>query len=391
MKRQLSKRKLLIVFSLVLLTFGCGEVKKDVKDKKNNIDMIIGNMSIDEKIAQMLIIDYDYDYLENDMIEKLKNNPPSGLILLKNNITTYEKTKKLVNEFKSNSKYPLIISIDEEGGSVQRLNNLSDKEVTNIPFMNELGNINDLDLTYKVGKVIAEEVRTVGVNVDFAPVMDVFSNENNKVIGRRSFSSDPEIVSNHGLSLAKGLFDNKVIPVFKHFPGHGDTDIDSHLNLPVINKNKEELNSLELISFKNIVKDAQIIMVGHIALPEITKNNTPASLSKDIIDILKDDLKYDGLIVTDALNMGALTENYSNEEIYLKAIEAGNDLLLMPKDGINTINYIKNKISEDRINESVRKILKFKYKYLSDDNALDETYLNSDGHKNVIQKVLESS
>ena len=133
-----------------------------------------------------------------------------------------------------------------------------------------------------------------------------------------------------------------------------------------------------------------MIMIGHIAFPQVTSDNTPASLSKEIINILKNDLNYKGLIVTDALNMGAVADNYSNEETYIKAIEAGNDLLLIPSDGIDTINIIKDKVSIDRIDESVRKILKFKYDYLDKDIFLDKSYLGSAEHAKIIDQILLS-
>ena len=307
---------------------------------------------------------------------------------MKNCITDYQSTKNLVSNLKSNSKFPMIIGIDHEGGNVQRLSNLSDVSVSNVPFMYNVGLKNDTSLTYDIGKVLAEEVRTIGVNVVFAPVIDIYSNPNNTVIGKRSFGNDATLVSNMGNSLSKGLEDNGVISTFKHFPGHGDTDVDSHIDLPVINKSLDELNSLEFIPFKEAIKSgAKIIMVGHIALPKITGDNTPSSLSKTVIDILKNDLGYKGLVITDGLNMGALTKMHSNEEIAAKAIEAGNDLLLLPVDGVKTVEYIKSSVSEERINESVRKILKFKFEYLNKDNFLDSSYLDNDEHKQIISRV----
>ncbi|MBR3230299.1 MAG: glycoside hydrolase family 3 protein [Bacilli bacterium] len=386
--------KKMIVFVLILLLAGCSNIKESVKEvkketiKKDKIDIMLENMSIEEKIAQMLIIEYNSDYVDDNLKNFLNTTPPGGFILMKENITTFDKTRQFVSDLNGNSRIPLIISIDEEGGSVQRLKYLMDARVSDIPFMYNVGLTNNYDLAYNIGKIIAEEVRTIGVNVDFAPVIDIYSNPNNTVIGKRSFGSDAEIVSNMAVRFTKGLEDNGVIGVYKHFPGHGDTDIDSHEALPIINNSLDDLKSFELVPFKSAVKaGAKMIMVGHIAIPEVTHDNTPASLSKEVIDILKNNLNYNGLIVTDALNMGAISDNYSNEEAYIKAIEAGNDLLLIPSDGINTINIIKDKVSLDRINESARKILKFKYGYLDKDNFLDKSYLGSEEHAKIISQI----
>ncbi len=386
--------KKIIPLLLIILLTACtpahktNNVKKEIKKKEDKVEMTLKNMTLEEKISQMLILYYESDNVDENLQNTIKETTPGGFILMKDNITTYDKTKKFVDDIKLNSKITPIISIDEEGGNVQRLNNLSDIKPTYIPFMYNLGQTNDETLSYNTGKVIAEELRTIGVNVDFAPTIDVYSNMDNKVIGKRSFASNPEQVSKMAISLAKGLEENKVIPTYKHFPGHGDTDVDSHVNLPIINKSYEDLNNLEFIPFKKAIEEnAKIIMIGHIAVPNITGDNTPASLSKKVIDILKKDLKYDGLVITDALNMGALTNNYTNEEIYTKAIEAGNDLLLMPKGSKEAIEIIKKNTSEDRINESVRKILKFKFKYLDSNNTLDSSYLGSDEHKNIISQI----
>lgn len=382
--------KKIIIIIAVILSVGCNKNVKIEKKiiKKDKIDSVVENMSTEEKIAQMLILNYDKSEIDSETIKYMKTTPPSGFIMMKGSITTYEKTRENIEKLKSSSKIPLIVSIDQEGGSVQKLKNLTDITPIDIPYMYDLGKTKDENLAYNVGKVIAEEVRTIEINVDFAPVIDIYSNPSNQVIGKRSFSEDPKEVSNMAISLSKGMKDNEVIPVFKHFPGHGDTETDSHEGLPIIEKNLEDLNNLEFIPFKKAIETgAEIIMVGHIALPNITGDNTPSTLSKKVIDILKDDLNYKGLIVTDALNMKALTDNYTNEEIYIKAIEAGCDLLLMPNDGINTVKYIKENISEDRINESVKKILKFKYQYLEKANTLDSSYLNSSEHKNIINQI----
>lgn len=363
--------------------------KESIPINEDPISLMMDNMTLDEKVAQMLVIYYLNDTVDERLIKALESHSFGGIVLSKENITTYDKTKKFVSDLQSHSKIPLIISIDEEGGSVQRLKYLKDVKPTDIPYMYYLGKTNNKDLAYQVGKLTAEELRTIGVNVAYAPVIDIYSNPHNKVIGKRSFSEKESIVSSMSISLAKGLEDNGVIATYKHFPGHGDTKVDSHYDLPIINKTYDELKELELKPFMNAINnDAKIIMTGHIALPNIIKNNTPASLSKEIItDILRKDMGYNGLVITDALNMGALTDNYTYEEIYTKAINAGVDLLLMPKNNEQAINYIKNNIREERIDESVKRILTFKYKYLKDYKMLDKSFLGNEEHKNIISKI----
>ena len=308
---------------------------------------------------------------------------------MKNNITTYEKTKKFVDDIKSYSKIPPIISIDQEGGNVQRLLYLQDYPVTEIPYMYDVGKTGDEKLAYEIGTVMAEELRTIGVNVCYAPVLDIYSNPNNPVIGKRSFGEDKELVSKMALSLGRGLEDSNVIPVYKHFPGHGDTSVDSHYDLPVLSKSYDDIQKEELYPFQQAIQNgAKIIMIGHLSFPEIIGDDTPTSLSRKMItDILKKEMGYDGLVITDALNMKALTDNYSYEQIYKMAIDAGVDLLLMPDGSEEAIQIIKESISEERIDESVYKILQFKMKYLKEDHSLDVSYLGSEEHQKVIQKV----
>jgi len=387
---------ILIVVVAVIFVFGKEfNVPENTKlndkkvESKDKIEELIANMTLEEKIAQMFVIYVNKNVVDRDLKAFLEKNKPSGIILMKENFSTYDNTKKFVQDIKNLSEIPPIISVDQEGGRVQRLKFLSDVNVTDIPDMLTLGETNDMKLAYQTGKVIAEELRSIGVNVVYAPVVDVFSNKENKVIGNRSFGSDANQVSRMALSLANGIEDNGVIATYKHFPGHGDTSIDSHDNLPVISKSYEELESLELIPFVQAVNnDAKLIMIGHIAFPNLTNDNTPASLSKVLItDILKNKLNYNGLVITDALNMDALTKNYSSEDIIIKAIEAGVDLLLMPDDLEKSIEVVKNKISEERIDESVKKILSFKYKYIDNDNFLDRSYLGSEEHQKIIESI----
>lgn len=388
---------LLILFLITFLVYTSNnKTKNTIQDETDSnqkkieeqVESLMEQMSLEEKIAQMLILTNANTSVDENLKETLSKIKPGGFIIMKDNITTFDQTKEYIADLKKYSEILPIIATDQEGGSVQRLQSLTDIQATNIPYMYDLGKTNDKDLAYQVGKVMAEEMRTLGVNVVFAPVLDIYSNENNTVIGKRSFGTSPDLVSKMALSLAKGLEDNEVIATYKHFPGHGDTTTDSHIDLPILDKSYQDLLQEELIPFEEAIKNnAKIIMVGHIALPEITKDETPASLSKKIItDILKEDMNYQGLVITDALNMKALTNYYSEEEIYTKAIEAGVDLLLMPKDAKSAIEIIKNNVSEERIEESIKRILEFKYTYLKN-NLLDQSYLGSEEHQAIINKI----
>lgn len=391
------KKTVISIFLILIFITGCTQRQQETTDD-NAIDAKIENtlssMTIEEKIGQMLIVSYRSTEADTNLINILHDVKPGGFILFSENFKSYEQASKMIDDIKSTSDIPMFISVDQEGGKVQRLKELEDSEVTIIPSMNDLGKTNDKDLSYEVGRVVGEELRVFGINMDFAPSLDIYSNPENTVIGNRAFGSTSEVVSNMGLSFAKGLESTGVIPVYKHFPGHGDTKEDSHFTLPVVNKTKEELMNLELIPFKNAIDNgAEVIMIGHLSVPSITKDDTPASLSKEIItDLLKTELGFKGLVITDALNMGALTNNYSKKEIYIKAINAGVDILLMASPSKEAVMIIKEaivnrEISEEQINDSVSKILKLKYEKINEDNKYNKDYLGSKEHQEIISKI----
>ncbi len=342
------------------------KLNKKVEDK-------ISEMSLKEKIGQMIVISYEKEYTSE--LENILNVvKPGGFIVFPQNVTTYEGTKDYISKIKNTATIPMLISIDQEGGRVQRIKNISDVNVQTVPAMLELGKTNDTELSYDVGAVLAKELSAFGINADFAPVLDIFSNPNNTVIGNRAFGTDSETVIKMALPFAHGMESQGIIPTFKHFPGHGDTTSDSHVELPVVTKTKEELYQNELLTFKAAIEDnAQIIMTAHIALPNVTGDYTPATMSKVVInDILREELGFNGVVITDAVNMRALRDNYSIEEICNYSINAGVDMILMPLDPIETLNTIEalinnGTISEERINESVKRILTLKYR-----NKLDE-------------------
>lgn len=389
-----------ILFSIVfMMKQNNGMVKKEEqKEQEGNksLDERIGELSLEEKIGQMLIISNSSTSMNESFKSLLEQIKPGGIIFFKENFTNYEKTKTLIEEIEKTSKIPYLLATDQEGGRVQRLSKLEDKNITLIPQMKELGKRENKKLAYNVGKVIAEELQVFGINMNFAPVIDVLSNSNNQVIGDRSFGTSKEIVSELGISLAKGLMDHGVIPVYKHFPGHGNTEVDSHYDLPLISKTKEELLENDLIPFQNAIQNgAEVIMIGHLAVPNIS-NDIPASLSKVLIsDLLKQEMNYNGLVITDALNMKAITNRYEPKEIYEMAINAGVDLLLMPKDPLEAINKIKESIEkgtikESQIDQSVKKILNLKLNKLSKEK-LDPKFLGSDEHQQIINSIQEDN
>lgn len=366
---------------LIILCFiGCTACAFRSTDS-NNKDKIIeepdrileklNTMSLDEKIGQLFIIQDRKSIMDEEMKDVLHTIKPGGFIFFSENFQSLEQTEKLIGDIKGTSDIPMFLAIDQEGGRVQRLKTFKGASITRIPSMAKIGASGDENIAYDTGSTIGHELSLFGINMDFAPVLDVNTKSYNTVIGDRSFGYDPLLVSKMGIALAKGLKDNGVIPVYKHFPGHGSTKTDSHLQLPILTKTKEELMDFDIIPFKDAIKDgAKVIMIGHLAVPNITSDNVPASLSKEIInDFLKDELGFEGLVVTDALNMKAITDNYTQKDIYKMAINAGVDLLLMPKDSLEAFNMVKElvsegTISEEQIDKSVKKILTLKSEYL---------------------------
>ncbi|MGH4117359.1 beta-N-acetylhexosaminidase [Clostridium sp.] len=365
------------------------EIKPDPKPIDPIIEQIV-KMTIDEKIGQMLIVGIEgYDLNENtkSLIEKYKI---SGVILFSNNVQDSNQLLNLLNSLKSENlknKIPLFLSVDEEGGRVTRM----PKEFKKFPTNKAIGKINDTVLSNKIGSTIALEIGSFGFNMDFAPVLDVNSNSKNPVIGNRSFGEDVNIVSNLGIQTMKGIQSGNIISVVKHFPGHGDTSIDSHLGLPSVNNDLKRLKSLELIPFIAAIKNnADAVMIAHILLPKIDSEN-PSSLSKIIItNILRGDLNFNGVIITDDMTMGAIVKNYNIGEAAVKSVKAGTDIVLVCHgydNEVTVINAMKNSISKgdisgQRIDESVYRILSLKQKY-----NLNDEILNSVNVEDINSKI----
>jgi beta-N-acetylhexosaminidase len=300
----------------------------------------VKEMTLDEKIGQMLIVGFD-GYAVNDHIRAMiRNYHVGGIILYSYNVENSSQLLALINTLKrvnSINEIPLFISVDEEGGRVSRM----PAELRRLPTNETIGRRNSEDLSYRIGNVIAEELKAFGFNMDFAPVLDINSNPNNPVIGDRSFGSAPEVVSRLGVQTMIGMRSGGVIPVVKHFPGHGDTSIDSHVGLPSVNHDLNRLRNFELIPFEQAIRNgADAVMVAHILLNRIDPAE-PASLSGTVItDILRNHLYFSGVVITDDMTMGAIVQNYDLSNAAVKAVNAGSDIVLVSRGYDNEVSGI---------------------------------------------------
>lgn len=343
----------------------------------DQIASLIQNMSIEEKAAQLFFITpesltgVDKATLAGDTTKQaLEQYPVGGLIYFSQNILNEKQITDMVSNTQSYSKIPLFIGIDEEGGtSVARIANNPDFPVTDFPDMAEIGATGDSSKAYEVGSTIGAYLKQYGFNLDFAPDADVLTNPDNTVIGKRSFGNDPSLVADMTAQEVKGLQEQGVSAVLKHFPGHGGTAEDTHHGAAVLDRSLDQLKENEFLPFQSgIEAGADAVMIGHLQVPQVISDDTPASLSSEIItDILREDLQFDGIVITDSLSMEAITKYYSSEEAAVMCIQAGADMILMPEDfqaayqGI--LNAVENgSITEDRINESLTRIFKVKYR-----------------------------
>ncbi|MEH7109609.1 beta-N-acetylhexosaminidase [Bacillus sp. JJ1764] len=339
--------------------------------KRDIIEDQLNKMTLNEKIGQMIISGIDGTSLTSSTKELVTQYKLGGFILFKPNVKDTTKLVSLTNALKTantQNKVPLFISVDQEGGRVNRMPN----SILNTPAVRAIGNLNNEKYSYNIGKVIGRELSVFGFNTDFAPVLDIQTNINNTVIGDRSFGSDSQLVSKLGISMMKGIKTNGIIPVVKHFPGHGDTSVDSHLELPVVLNDLARLKRVELVPFVNSFKaNADMVMVAHILVKKVDPLY-PASLSKPIIqDLLRNQLGFRGVIITDDVTMGAIIKHYSLRDAVIRSINAGSDMVLVGHGKENAVSVynsllsaVKNKsISMERINNSVYRILSLKNKY----------------------------
>ncbi|MBV7441774.1 glycoside hydrolase family 3 protein [Weeksellaceae bacterium TAE3-ERU29] len=395
------RKSIIFIFSLInTLIFAQQDSPLYLNEKQMAwVDSVYNSMSLNEKVGQLFMIAAysNKDKTHENQIEYLiKKEKIGGLIFMQDNA---EKQVKLINHYQEISKVPLLIGMDAEWDVSMRL-----KDTNRFPWAMTMGALQKNDLIYETGEKIAEHLHLVGAHFNFAPDIDVNVNPNNPIIGNRSFGSDAQKVAEKGLCYMQGMQDNQVLSSAKHFPGHGDTDQDSHKTLPTITHSKERLNKVELAPFKTLIDNGvTAIMVAHLNVPAYEKDpKKPASLSKNIVtNLLKKELGFKGIIITDALNMSGVTKNYPNGESDYIAFEAGNDILLFSqavnKGKQKIIDAIKSKkISEKRLEESVKKILMAKY-YAGLNNLEPKTTkslienLNDEASKDLTFKIFANA
>lgn len=346
---------------------------------EQKVELMLQNMTLEEKVAQLFVIlpeslmtGVDCVTEAGSMTQAAFNEiPVGGFVYLSRNLESEEQVRTMLNNVQMYSMerigIPLFLCVDEEGGTVTRVSGTGRFDVPVIEDMSIVGENKNCDRAYEIGSSMGQYLSALGFNVDFAPVADVLSNSENQVVKKRSFGSDPELVSDMSLEVMKGLEKNNVYATYKHFPGHGMTSGDTHEGYAYSNKSQQELENCELIPFREAIENnVSFIMIGHISLPEIIGDNTPASLSEYIVnDLLRKQMGYEGIVITDALNMGAIVQQYSSSEAAVKAIQAGADIILMPADFheaySGVIHAVENDIlSMERIDESLKRVLMVK-------------------------------
>ena len=363
-------KKLLFISLLVMYVNTCGQNldplrTEDYYAQEQWVDSIMSSMTVDEKIGQLFMVQA-YSNLdsvhENEIKEMIQEYHVGNLIFMQG---TPNKQAQLTNTYQSISKIPLMIGFDGEWGLDMRL-----QDTYRFPWNMTLGAIQDNTLIHKFGEHLGRHAKRIGIHVNFAPVVDINTNPLNPIIGNRSFGENKKNVTQKAIAFSKGMQSMGVLANAKHFPGHGDTATDSHLKLPVLNFNRQRLDSVELYPYKRVFDAGMAsVMTAHLSIPVLEPNpKLPTSLSSNVVtDLLKYKLGFLGLIFTDGLNMKGAANYSSPSEINLAAILAGNDILLIPHDIPETINLFKTSIqtgvlSYERIDESVRKILLAKYK-----------------------------
>ncbi len=369
-------RRVLAVFAAALLFCSC-EAAPDrglSEPKLSPVEAAMANMTLDGKLWQLFFVTPEAvsgwpaeKAVSEDFLAFAKKRPVGGIILFADNIASREQVTAYVNDIKAGFVTPVFVGVDEEGGLVSRLGGKG--IITDNGDMRDVGDTGDSSAAGAVGGRLGSELSALGFNLDFAPVADTITNPANTEIGRRSFGTDAELVSGMVEAETEAMQSAGVSAVLKHFPGHGSASANSHNGISVSERTLDELEKADLKPFKaGIAAGADFVMVSHISLPNVTGNETPCSLSPAIItDLLRGELGFEGVVITDALNMGAVTSVYGAAEAAVMAFEAGADMLLMPENLTEAHAALakaveEGRISEARVDESVKRILSVKEK-----------------------------
>ena len=341
-------------------------------------EKILNKMTVEDKVAQLFVItpealtDSSGVTLAGETTKAaIDEVPVGGIIYMGDNLQSADQVKEMLSNTNSYSiertGLSMLLCVDEEGGTVARVAGSGRFDATNVGNMCDIGSDGTVQDAREAGETMGDYLSELGFNVDFAPVADVLTNQENSIVKYRSFGSDVDTVSDMSIAVAEGLKSKGIEATYKHFPGHGATAGDTHLGAAFTTKTKEELMEEELVPFQNAIDNgANIIMVSHISVPNITGHDTPASLSSDMIDgMLRTDMGFDGIVITDAMEMGAISSKYASDEAAVMAIQAGADMILTPEDfrlaydGV--LEAVKSgKISEERLDQSVERIIELK-------------------------------
>lgn len=359
--------------------------KGEHADLSQRVEQKLAEMTLEEKVAQMFILTPEsltgYSQVTQagpSTEQALEQYPVGGLVYFSANLESAEQVKKMTAGQQQYAMkrigLPLFLAIDEEGGAITRIASSGLFDVPSFEPMPQIGASKDPDRAYEVGSTIGAYLDELGFNLDFAPVADVLTNDQNTVVKNRSFGTDPKLVSKMVRAQLRGLQDQGVYGCVKHFPGHGATTADTHAGYAYTDKTWEQLRESELIPFADAIgQGVSFLMVGHISLPAVTGSDEPASCSETIIqEKLRDTMGYDGIVLTDGLKMKAITDHYTSAQMAVKFVQAGGDILLGPEnfqaayDGILQA-VADGTISEERIDESVRRILRIKLSILEEE------------------------
>ena len=348
------------------------------EENKTEAEKILESMTLEEKAAQIFFVTpEDITGVNTATVagdatrQALETYPVGGIVYFSKNILEPEQTRSMLGNTWEYSqevmKIPVWLGVDEEGGQVARVAENPQFQVTRYDSMRSIGDTGDPEQAYEAGETIASYFKDLGFNMDFAPDADVISNPQNTVIGDRSFGTDPDLVGEMTADAVAGFQDQGISACIKHFPGHGQTEGDTHEGYAYTEKTLEEMRNSDLIPFqKGIKAGTDFVMVSHISAPNAVSQDLPASLSSEFItDLLRGEMGYNGIIITDAMNMGAITDRYDSAQAAVMAFQAGADMILMPEDFQSAYEGIlqavnSGTISEERLDQSVMRILETK-------------------------------